>query len=139
MLSPLDRARAQALSQIMEEWAKEIRRVNVRAVVEDGIEIPGYALRAREGREEITDVVEAQRRAFAESISLESFLQACTLSLPKLAEQFRATKGGTQAEARTQLTQKLQDLILQNETVTFLQKTTKGKKNADIVCKNTIS
>ena len=134
-----DRAKAQVLSYILEDWAKQVREYNLKAALEDGIEIPGFVVRSRKGNTTVTDVFNAVKTVLDtyELISLDEILQACSLSVAKLVEQLYAkTQVAGMKEAKSAIRAKvdntLKDYVTTAGTITFLQRQ-KGKKNEEII------
>jgi len=139
LLAPEDRAKAQVLSYILEDWASQVRTFNKNAVLEDGIEIPGFDIRSRKGNTSVVDVYSATQTAIEhyEGLSVDSVLQACSLSLTKLVDQVYALvqtqgKKETKKAIRENINILLKDYCTEANTVSFLQRK-KGKTNEDII------
>ena len=134
IVSPEDRAKAQVLAGIFEDWANQIRKANAKAVREDGIEIPGFELRSRTGNTTINETRTAAEALLALYPDLDGneVLDCAKLSLPKLVEAIRAHTGDKKKEARTKLIAELSNVITQGEPITYLQRKT-GITNEDIV------
>jgi CRISPR/Cas system-associated exonuclease Cas4 (RecB family) len=134
IVSPEDRAKAQVLAGIFEDWANQIRKANAKAVREDGIEIPGFELRSRAGNTSINETRIAAEALLALYPDLNSneVLGCAKLSLPKLVEAIRAHTGDKKKEARTKLIAELSNVITQGDSITYLQRKT-GITNEDIV------
>jgi hypothetical protein len=138
IVRPEDRAKAQVLSYILEDWGKQVREYNAKAVLEDGIVIPGFEIRSRKGNITVVDIVKAIERVTQQfDLSLDSIHQACTLSVPKLSDQLYATLQSNDVtvdkkSVRDSLVNALEGLVSEAETVTFLQRK-RGKSNEDII------
>jgi hypothetical protein len=141
MIRPEDRAKAHVLSYILEDWCKKVREYNVKAAIEDGINIPGFEIRSRKGSTTVVDVHKAVDLAQHEmkelSLPMEGILQACSMSIPKLVEQMYAKAQVedikvTKKAIREQVNTLLKEVVSESDTVTFLQRN-KGKTNEDIL------
>ena len=136
---PEDRARAQVLSYILEDWATQIRKFNSNAVIEDGIEIPGFEIRSKKGRTSVVDVFTALQELVKsnDGLALDELLMSCTMSIPKAvdilyAKSQVAKRKETKKAIRETVDNQLKELVSVSETVTFLQRK-KGKTNEDII------
>jgi len=139
LIDPKDRAKAQVLSYILEDWAKKVRKYNTKAAVEDGIEIPGFSVRSRRSATSVVDMFSAVQSVLdaVDGISIDNILQACSLSIPKLVEQVYAVKlvqgdKETKKTVRENINELLKEYVSVPETVTFLQRKNK-KTNEDII------
>ena len=129
LVLPQDRAKAQLLSIILEDWAKQVRRYNTKAVVEDGIEVPGFELRSRTPSVEILNIVQiVEYLTSVAGLELSETLQACTLSIPKIVTHLHAlakSKGAkrTKPEVRVELLRAIDDHVIESEDkITYLQR-----------------
>jgi len=133
MISVRDRAIGQILATIMEDWAKQVKRQNLAAVIEDGVEIPGFDLKARKGATTIADLATAAQILQSQfNLDTSLMLQACSMSLPKLVDLVSAAGGISKDKARVALEEALQSTIAVEDHVKWLQKS-KGIKYEDIV------
>lgn len=120
---PADRAKAQILSYILEDWAKQVRDANAKAVLERGETIPGFELRSRAGNTTVNETVNAVTKvAETYGLSFETILQACSLSATQLTDVIHALKGGKKKEIRDGIDTLLAPFSTESKTVTFLQK-----------------
>ena len=125
--NPVDMSKALTIAKIMEDWAKQVKRIAKSMVLEDGEEIPGYALRKRSGATKVVEPYLAlQKVAETYDVPIPTLLQSCSVSLPRLVDQVVCITGGTKKDAREKLLSELSDMVIQEEDVTYLQKS-KGK------------
>jgi len=132
IMRPADMSKLQILSHVIEDWAKQVRQNNAKRAIEDGIEVPGFEIRSREGAFEVTDLVSAVKLLEEYGIPLERILQACTLSLPKVTEQAFALKGGKKKDLREAIEEVIKAYLVRGEQIVFLQKK-KGMTYEDIL------
>lgn len=139
LILPEDRARAQVLSYILEDWAKKVRELNAKAAVEDGIEIPGFEIRSKRGRRTVVDVFTAVKRILEnyDDVSSDDIYQACSLSVTQLVNEIYAKsqlaeRKETKKAIREQVDELFKDLVSESEAITFLQRR-KGKSNEEII------
>lgn len=128
-LTPDYRSKLQVLACLLEDWCTQVKRANVKAVVEDGVVIPGFVVRSRRGNAQIMDMVEAARLLREEGLSDTSILNACSISLTKLADIYEAEKGGGKKASRQLLDEKLNSVMAHGESVTWLQREKEQKGN----------
>jgi hypothetical protein len=102
----------------METWAETVRARGM-ALAREGAIPAGYRLQQRRGRRMITDMTAAFARS---GLNPEAFLEACSISLPKLVEQVAAARCIPKAEAQRDLDQRFADLIEKAEPITALVK-----------------
>jgi hypothetical protein len=127
IMSPENRAKAHILAAVLEDWAKQIKHANTQAVIQDGVEIPGFRLRSRVGNTQIVDMKTAVDLIKAEGLTESSILNACSMSLSKLSDIYYTEKGGTKKDARETIETKLKATISRGEPVIWLQRE-KSKK-----------
>lgn len=104
MLRPQDRAYLQAVTKVLEEWGKAVRKSNLDAVLYDNVEIPGYALRRRAGTPRFTSPLLAHRAAVSAGVTTEDFIMACSASVGSVTGAVAASakaRGGDADEAVT--------------------------------------
>lgn len=134
MASPKDMARAQILSYILEDWATQVRKMNAERVLTDGIELPGFELRSREGKMTVNETVNAAlklREAFG--LTFEQILSASDLSVAQITDLLYAQgKESNKKELRKQIEQTLTPYSTKNERIIFLQKK-RGMSNEAIL------
>jgi hypothetical protein len=133
IVEPEERAKAQVLSYILEDWAKQVRAANTRAVMEDQEEIPGFDLRVRSGSLKIEDPAQAIPKIMNDlGLPLEAVAACCTVSAAKLTELMAAHLGGTKKQHRDELAETLAGFVAQSDSVTFLQRK-RGKTDGEIL------
>lgn len=106
MVSTKDRAIAQVLAGVFENWAEQVKRANA-AFVAAGGEVPGFKLVTRSTGFRISS--EATAAAFATleaaGIPREMLLNAMTLSISKLAKERASVLGEKEGDVKEELTQ----------------------------------
>lgn len=127
---PQKMSRALTFAKIMEEWIDVVMGAAKKMSDENsGNEdyIPGFVRAKKMGQAEISDL----NKAFQLSgVTVDGFMKACKLSLPKLGEQFKAQHEPISLENATkEVKGRLNDVILPG-TVTIYLKSTK-KKNKE--------
>ena len=135
MIRPEDRAVAQTMSYILEDWAKKVREYNIKAVIEDGISIPGFEIKSRKGNTTVVDSYVALKKIIGayDDITLDELLQACSVSVAQVCDQLYAKaqiagkKGETKKAIRENVMELLKEVVAEQATVTFLQRV-KGKE-----------
>jgi hypothetical protein len=149
MLTPEDRARAQAAAAVLEKWAEEVRADNLRAVVEEGITIPGYALVHRGGSRRVLAMIPLLDELEKYGVTLNDFLSRCTIKVGEVeslvsyavevlagqsttaldANIANAMKGGTKA-VLNQLNQRLEEtqIVQRGNEIFYLTKTNKKQE-----------
>jgi len=138
MVLPEDRAKAQVLSYILEDWAKQVRKENVKAALENGVEIPGFEVRHRAGSPRINQpdaAFEMMKERFG--LSLHEFLSACTVKVTGLLDVTKEVVNSegakkTKADVRSEVFETLKDVINEGQPVVFLQRK-KGKTDEEII------
>lgn len=131
-----DRAKAQILANVMEDWAKQIRKLNAEAVLEDGVDIPGFSLRRRTGTITVTDnelLPALMRDLLPEGADTnEVILECSSVSFAKLVDAVAEQKGTPKKDTRVTLLSALADVIKENNEVVYLQRE-KGKTYEEIL------
>jgi len=139
ILRPRDRAKAQILSQLLEDWGKQVRKANAKAVLEDGIEIPGFSLRSKRGKLCVDDtigLIEWVRGKY--NLDLDSVFHACSVKVPELVNQIYAqaqSEGNDEVDKKTireELTEQASEYIHEADSIVYLQKQ-RGIKNEEII------
>lgn len=136
MADPEDRAKAQAIAGIMEDWAKQVKQNNLRAVLEEGIEIPGFKVYSRRGNRSMTDVPSGVELAMNNyGIGLEELMPLCSMSYSKfegvVEDSIKRREGGISKEEladkmslfRAQLEDRM--IVVEAPMITYLRKTSK--------------
>jgi hypothetical protein len=143
MITPEDRGKAQALASLLEAWAAEVRAANLRAVVEEGVQIPGYQVVRRCGSRRVVAMEPLFDELLRYGICLNDFLSRCTIPVSEVEklvayamelaagaetdldpEIKAAMKGGSKA-ILNQLNQRLEErqIIQRGNEVLYLAKT----------------
>jgi len=121
--SPSDMSRALDAAAIVERWAKSVRH-HAMEMVEMGEEVPGYELKYRQGKRTVRDVQSAWK-VLENTLSLEDFLPACSVSITNLekAVKERAPRGQKKALAE-EVFEALQDagIMYRGDEVSYLGK-----------------
>lgn len=129
LADPEEIAKALTLFSIIEDAAKQFRRASTKIAVEDGVEIPGFGIRSRQGAHKVTEVYDAvEKTQEVFGVTTNTIMQAMSLSIPKLSAVVAAFTGESKKEVREKLLDALEDCTIQEDTVTYLQRS-KGKKN----------
>ena len=128
-----DRNQAQALAGIMEDWAKQVKRANAAACIEQGLELPDYRLVRRAGNRSFLSTLLVAQYLVSEGISTERFLAGCRIAVgetEKILSEHATEKGLDPDEfaARILLTLEEQGLIDKAPPVAYLQRKTRNKK-----------
>ena len=129
VVTPNDRAALHTLASLLEDWAKQVKRANTDAVVQEGVEVPGFVLRQRAGHLSITDTAQAVE-LLVKDLPAKSVLAAATLSVPKLADIYTVEKGGDKKENRKELEAILKSVLVHGDPVVFLQRGRAKSKGA---------
>lgn len=117
--SPEDLARALNLAKVASDWAEEVRAYCGQAA-KDGLQIPGWTLKARAGGREIAPdhINEAFSRI---GLPSEQFIKACKLSITGLSDALQET-GLTKREADARINERLSGLIRHKPASQYLAK-----------------
>lgn len=121
--APEDRARLLAMAKILEAWVPEVKKLQVKAVLEDGIQIPHYKLVSRKGNAKITGsaaVSELCERMLG--IPLLDIVGTAKLSVTALTELVAERKALSKKDARGLLESVIGDWIENGEDVVYLKK-----------------
>lgn len=129
IMAPETRAKAQQLTEIFEDWAKQVRKNNAQ-FVQNGGEIPGYALQTRLGNVSIDNLPLAFQTLLTaygpNGLTQDDLLRACSLSLTKLSPIIKElAKGGSDKEMKKKLEETLTAFIVRGEAYSFLKRKTK--------------
>lgn len=131
-VSARDRALAQVLRGVFDNWGEQIGKMNTE-FVKSGGEIPGFRLQSRSNGVKVnpwatqTAIVALRSLGYTD----EELLAACTLSVSALAKHKAETSALTEGEAKDQIRQVLGDLATES-TSTFLAKV-KRTKDSEMV------
>lgn len=129
MLAPSTRTKRHILAELLEDWVKQVKASDLDAVITDGVEIPGYAIRTRQGNTTVEDMPTALQIMRSEGLTENGILNACSMSLDKLSDIYRVEKGGTKKGSREVIETKLQSVISKARPTVWLQREkTKSEK-----------
>lgn len=135
LATPLDRARAQVLAKILEQWAADVKRYNTSAVFEHGEpEPPGFALRRRTGgygadSKLLPEIMSHLAETYGLDAADPRLLQCFRLSVSQLGDYLVDRTGGSKKDILQALAEALPDAIAPQPEVVYLQK--KSKKITD--------
>jgi hypothetical protein len=91
------------VAPVMEAWAAAAKKRALEVATETGDQIPGYEVRYKSPRAIINDTQKAYE-TLKDLLSPEEFMEACSVSLVKLAKQYSAHLGrGEKGRARSML------------------------------------
>jgi hypothetical protein len=140
VLPPELRTKRHILAELLEDWVKQVKSSDLDAVITDGVEIPGYGIRTRQGNTTVEDMPTAIQVMRSEGLSENGIINACSMSLDKLSDVYRMEKGGTKKSSREAIEAKLQMVISKARPTVWLQRerVAKGDK-ATIVVKKEIT
>ena len=118
-----DVSKSLVLASMMEDWAKQVRRVAKTMVIEEDLEIPGFSLRTRTGSFEVVDLYDAiQILLEKHDVDIPNILMACSMSVPKLVTHLTPFMEGTKKENRSVIEEELKRCMVQRGDVSFLQR-----------------
>lgn len=100
-------AKMKTFAAIVNDWSKEINDEMLKRL-HDGQKIPGYFLKKSSGRKSITDITKAFELSLLPD---ESFINACTLSLPKIAKEIAKVEKVSQKAGRELAESRLLEVI----------------------------
>lgn len=132
-LAPDVRGKWQQVAEWADDWAKQVRRSNLDAVLCDDQEIEGYGLVRRKGSVKVENAALAIERLVSFGYDRNILMAACSLSLPSLEKGLenvpKEQRGGVEkAEIREKLEALLQGHLREGEPVVFLKRSTKKSK-----------
>lgn len=137
-LDPDTRSKWQQVAEWAGDWAKQVKRKNLDAVLSDGEEIEGYGVVRRKGSLKIENTAQAVERLVSFGYDRNIVMAACALSLPSLTEGLEnlpdEQKGGvTKKEIREKLEALLKQYLREGEPVVYLKRVkSKNKKPKEI-------
>ena len=123
---PAVMAKALAVADIMERWSGSVKKHALQLRMNQGQEIPGYALSHRAGAIEVLDPNEVYRFAQQNGLTHEQIMATVKVSVPQLAELVGANaERGSKTVEKQRFSDKLRDsgAIRRGEEVFFLRKT----------------
>jgi hypothetical protein len=122
LLAPELRTRRHILAELLEDWVKQVKASDLDAVITDGVEIPGYGVRTRQGNTTVEDMPTALQILRSEGLSEIGILNTCSMSIDKLSDVYRVEKGGTKKSGREVLETKLQSVLSKARPTVWLQR-----------------
>ena len=136
-LPPEVRGKWQQVAEWADDWAKQIKRTNLDAVLSDGEDIEGYGIVRRKGTVKVEQTEQAVERLVSLGYDRNILMAACTLSLPGLTKGLEnlppEQKGGKADEVRATLVELLQKYVREGEPVVYLKRSkSKAKKKKEI-------
>lgn len=135
LATPLDRAKAQIMAKILEQWAKDVKKYNTASVFEHGEpEPPGFALRKRSGGYSVSspllpEVLSYLSDKYGLAGDDPDLLGCFSLSASKLATFLSDRTGEGKKDLLQMLHEELPEAISERSDVVYLQK--KSKKITD--------
>jgi hypothetical protein len=129
IVTPEDRSKSLLLARILPDWCKLIKQMSTSAVLEDGLDIPGFSLRRRAGSVSVSDsqaVLDTvvNRLGFTHEQLLVSGV--ASVSVSKLADLMRdehpVEEFNTKRDYVDALVEMLGDSVSRGNEVVFLQK-----------------
>ena len=132
-LPPEVRGKWQQVAEWADDWAKQIKRTNLDAVLSDGEDIEGYGIVRRKGTVKVEQTEQAVERLVSLGYDRNILMAACTLSLPSLTKGLEnlppEQKGGKAVEVRATLVELLLKYVRESEPVVYLKRwKSKAKK-----------
>ncbi len=132
-LSPEVRGKWQQVAEWADDWAKQVKRANLDAVLTDGEDIEGYSVVRRKGSVKVEQTDQAVERLVSLGYDRNIIMAACSLSLPALTKGLETLppeqKGGNADEVRATLEELLSKYLRESEPVVYLRRSkTKAKK-----------
>ncbi len=132
-LPPDVRGKWQQIAEWADDWAKQVKRTNLDAVLIDGEDIEGYSVVRRKGSVKVEQTEQAVERLVSLGYDRNIIMAACSLSLPSLTKGLENLppdqKGGNADEVRATLEELLSKYLRESEPVVYLKRSkTKAKK-----------
>ena len=136
-LPPEVRGKWQQIAEWADDWAKQVKRTNLDAVLTDGEDIEGYSIVRRKGSVKVEQTEQAIERLVSLGYDRNILMNACTLSLPSLTKGLEnlspEQKGGKVNGMRATLEELLQKYLCTSEPVVYLKRSkSKTKKKKEI-------
>jgi len=127
MTSIDDRNKAQLLAPILEDWCKQVKQNNIRAVAEEGLELPNFMLVSRGGARRVIDMGVAFDLLSQQGVSIVQFMLNCSIKIADLTgliQQTAKDKGEPIGEFVDATMIELERLaaVVQGDPVTYLRK-----------------
>jgi len=124
MVSLEDRAKAQVMASIMEDWATQVKKMNAQVAREEGRPPPGFDLRERHGGYKVENpwaLLEEVAAAYALDPTRD-LLPAIKVSLAELVKAVKLHRGGDAKEIKGNIVWEAGDKISEKPSIFFLQK-----------------
>jgi len=135
-LPPEVRGKWQQIAEWADDWAKQVKRANLDAVLTDGEDIEGYSIVRRKGSVKVEQTDQAVERLVSLGYDRNIIMAACSLSLPSLTKGLEnlppEQKGGNADEVRTTLEELLQKYLRESEPVVYLKRSKSKTKKKEI-------
>ncbi len=125
---------AQHLAGILEDWGNLWKKSNREAALENGVELPDFALRSRAGARAILDIGAAWRIVSECGVPPEVFLSACKVSVPDLESAIKQLEKGGMDGVTSLVMEKLENagVLVTNPDSVYLQRKPKAELGAYI-------
>lgn len=91
----------------VETWAEKVA-AEVKSRLVSGLAVPGFRLQEKAGRASVTDIAKAVEVL---ALPVPAFLKACSVSIPKLADEYAVANGIKKKDARAAVEERLQAII----------------------------
>jgi hypothetical protein len=121
-----DRARAQIVATILQDWAEQVKKNNAQAVFEENLELEGFDLRTRAGGYKVSHAVPfISMVSEGMGIPLEEFHEVVSTTLSKVVDVVHRHVGGDKKAVKEQLLAVGGDLLEEKGPIRFLQRSRK--------------
>ncbi len=128
-LAPVTRGKWHQIAEWAEDWAKQVKRANLEAVLENGEEVSGYAVQRRRGSIKVENTAVAVKLLVTSGYNEELVLSACSLSIPQLTSGMEnQPEGGAKDEIREKIEYIIRHTLREGEPVVYLKRKPKSKK-----------
>jgi hypothetical protein len=135
-LPPDVRGKWQQVAEWADDWAKQVKRTNLDAVLTDGEDIEGYSIVRRKGSVKVEQTDQAIERLVSLGYDRNIIMAACSLSLPSLTKGLEnlppEQKGGAADEVRATLEELLSKYLREGEPVVYLKRSKSKAKKKEI-------
>ena len=135
-LPPDVRGKWQQVAEWADDWAKQVKRTNLDAVLTDGEDIEGYSIVRRKGSVKVEQTEQAVEKLVSLGYDRNIIMAACSLSLPSLTKGLEnlspEQKGGNADEVRATLQELLSKYLREGEPVVYLKRSKSKNKKKEI-------
>jgi hypothetical protein len=135
-LPPDVRGKWQQVAEWADDWAKQVKRTNLDAVLTDGEDIEGYSIVRRKGSVKVEQTDQAVEKLVSLGYDRNIIMAACSLSLPSLTKGLEnlppEQKGGAADEVRATLEELLSKYLREGEPVVYLKRSKSKAKKKEI-------